>query len=115
MIRPICPKCNQRPKAIAYYKYDRIYYRSKCSVCLKKIKNAKPAKPRWQLDGYKKKPTCDRCGFKARYNSQLLVYHLDGNLNHSDLRNLRTVCLNCVEEVKQLDVPWVPNPLQADH
>jgi hypothetical protein len=43
-----------------------------------------------------------------------MVYHMDGNMNHAELNNLRTICLNCAEEVKRLDVPWVPNQLQAD-
>jgi hypothetical protein len=42
------------------------------------------------------------------------VYHTDGNMRNVSLNNLRTICLNCVEEVKRLDVPWVPNSLQAD-
>ena len=113
-MRPVCSTCNQRFVAVNYTRDDVVHYRTKCDYCIKKNKKIKTPKPRWQLDGYKKKPTCDRCGFKARYSSQLMVYHLDGNLNHSDLRNLRTVCLNCVEEVKRLDIPWVPNQLQAD-
>jgi hypothetical protein len=70
--------------------------------------------PAWQTSGYKKKPTCDRCGFKARYASQLLVFHIDGRMKNCDLKNLRTVCLNCVEEVKRMDMPWAKNDLQVD-
>lgn len=113
-IRPICPICNQRPRAVAYHKYDRIYYRSKCIKCLKKSKKLKQPKPRWELNGYKKKPTCDRCGFKAKYNSQLLVYHIDGNLNNSGIRNLKTICLNCVEDIKRSDLLWKPGDLEPD-
>ena len=114
MTRPICDNCKQRPRAVAYHKYDRIYYRSMCTWCLNKSKKIKAPVARWQLSGYKKKPTCDRCGFKPRVASQTLVYHTDGNMNNVALHNLRTICLNCVEEVRRLDVPWVPNPLQAD-
>jgi hypothetical protein len=44
----------------------------------------------------------------------LLVYHCDGNLHNTNIANLRTVCLNCVEEVKRLDVPWVNGELTPD-
>lgn len=114
MIRPICQNCKQRPRAVAYHKYDRIYYRSKCSYCLKKSKKLATPKPKWSLNGYKKKPTCDRCGFRAKYSAQLLVYHVDGNLNNSELRNLKTICLNCVEEVKRATLPWRPGDLEPD-
>ena len=114
-MRPICPVCKQRPRAVAYHKYDRIYYRSKCSVCLKKAKKQKPPRPRWELDGYKKKMTCDRCGFKAKYASQVVVYHVDGNLNNSGPKNLKTVCKNCVEEIAKSDLPWRLGDLTPDY
>ena len=114
MTRPICPACNQRPKAINCYRDERVYYRSRCEVCIKKNKKVKPPVARWQSAGYKKKPACDRCGFRARYSAQLLVYHIDGNLNNSDVRNLKTVCLNCVEEVKRSDHPWKRGDLEPD-
>lgn len=114
MKRPICSACNQRPKAINYIKEDMPHYRSRCEACIKRGKKIKPPEPRWKSAGYKKKPACDRCGFRARYSAQLLVYHVDGNLNNSDVRNLKTVCLNCVEELKRLDVPWKPGDLEPD-
>ena len=69
---------------------------------------------RWQLDGYRKKPTCDRCGFRAKYSAQLMVYHMDGNLNNSSLLNLKTVCQNCAIEIKKLDRRWSPGDLEPD-
>ena len=114
MIRPICPECKQRPRAVAYHKYNRIYYRSMCTWCLNKSKKKKAPKPRWQLNGYKKKPTCDRCGFRAKFAVQLLVYHVDGNLNNSNLQNLKTICQNCVEEVKRVDPNWQQGDLEPD-
>ena len=113
-MRPICPLCKQRSRAIAYHKYDRIYYRSNCSNCIRRKKKEKLQIPRWQLDGYKKKPACDRCGFRGKVSAQLLVYHVDGNLNNTGLRNLKTICLNCVEEVKRADLPWKPGDLTPD-
>ena len=113
-MRPICPACNQRPRAINCYRGNRVYYRNRCETCLKKNKKIKAPVPRWQLDGYKKKPTCDRCGFKAKHPSQLLVFHVDGNLNNSNQRNLRTICLNCVEVVKRKEVNWRRGDLEVD-
>ena len=113
-MRPVCPTCKLRPRAVAYHKYDRIYYRSTCSTCAKKARKQKPPKPRWELSGYKKKMICDRCKFKARYASQLLVYHVDGDLNNSALKNLKSVCKNCVEELLRSDLPWRPGDLEVD-
>jgi hypothetical protein len=69
---------------------------------------------RWQLSGYKKKTICDRCGFRAKTNAQLVVMHVDGNLNNSQLRNLKTVCMNCVAELKRVDLPWQIGDLEPD-
>jgi hypothetical protein len=113
-MRPICTACNQRPVAVNYCRNDITHYRTRCDHCIRRKKKIKPPEALWKRAGYKKKPACDRCGFKPRFASQILVYHMDGNMNNVDLKNLRTVCLNCVEEVRRLDVPWVPNPLQAD-
>ena len=114
MKRPICPACQQRVRAVNYYKEGVPHYRSRCEVCIKKNKKIKPPVPRWQAAGYKKKPTCDRCGFRARYSAQLLVYCVDGNLHNTDVRNLKTVCLNCVEEIKRSDLPWQRGDLEPD-
>jgi len=80
MNRPICTACNQRLCAVNYYRNGTVYYRSRCGICAAKNRKAKPPVPRWQTTGYKKKPTCERCGFRARYSAQLLVYHVDANL-----------------------------------
>ena len=113
-MRPICPACNQRPRAIAYHREDKIYYRSRCGICAKKGRKQKPARPRWELAGYKKKAACDRCGFRAKYSAQLLVFHVDTNLNNCKASNLRTVCLNCVVDIKKSDVVWRPGDLEPD-
>jgi hypothetical protein len=113
-MRPICQACNQRHVAVNYVKQDRVHYRSRCDTCIKRHKRIKPAEPKWKTSNYKKKPACDRCGFRARYASQLLVYHCDGNLHNAITANLRTICLNCVEEVKRLDVPWINGGLTPD-
>jgi hypothetical protein len=112
--RKTCPYCSQRPVAVNLIKNGITYYRSKCETCIKRTKKIKPPTPRWELSGYKKKPTCDRCGFKAKYAGQLLVYHVDGNMNNSSLRNLKTICLNCVVDVKKSSSTWRPGDLEPD-
>lgn len=112
--RPICLTCNQRPRLVAYHKYGRIYYRSKCLQCFRKVKKQKRPVPRWELKGYKKKTVCDRCGFRSRWAAQLLVFHIDGNLNNNVARNLKTICQNCVVDVKKADLPWKTGDLEPD-
>ena len=114
MDRPICPACNQRFCAVNYTRDDKTHYRSRCTVCINKNKRIKTPEPRWTKAGYKKKNACDRCGFRAKYAAQLVVFHLDGNLNNSGLRNLKTVCLNCVVDVRKADLPWRPGDLSLD-
>lgn len=114
-MRPICLSCNQRPRAIAYYRLDKIQYRRLCEYCIKRKRRIKPSEPRWKTAGYKKKSVCDRCGFKAKYSAQLLVFHVDGNLNNNGTRNLKTVCQNCVIDIAKTELPWKPGDLEPDH
>jgi len=114
MERPICAACNQRFCAVNYHKDGVTHYRARCEYCIRRNRKIKAPEPRWKAAGYKKKPTCDRCGFRAKFSAQLLVYHVDGNLNNSGLRNLKTICLNCVEEVKRADLPWKSGDLEED-
>ena len=115
MERPVCPACNQRFCAVNYHKDGVAHYRSRCDHCTKRNRKIKLPEPRWKTAGYKKKTTCDRCGFRSKYAAQLLVYHIDGNLNNSGLRNLKTICLNCTIEVKRMDLPWKPGDLEPDY
>jgi len=114
MQRPICQSCHQRPCAINYRKEDVTHYRSRCENCTRKGRGLRPRDPRWKSAGYKKKPACDKCGFKAKLLTQLLVFHVDGNLNNLEQRNLKTVCLNCVELIKKTDVTWRRGDLEPD-
>jgi hypothetical protein len=113
--RPICKVCNRNPRAPAYYRNDKRYFRSRCSLCISKDRKSKPPEPRWRSKGYKKKPTCDLCGFRSLFSSQITVYHVDGNLNNSDLLNLRSICLCCVEVVKRKNITWRIGDIEADH
>jgi hypothetical protein len=113
-MRPICQLCNQRPRAVAYHRSETIQYRKLCEYCIKRKKRVPVPVPRWKLSGYKKKPMCDQCGFRSKYGAQLLVYHVDGNLNNNNVRNLKTVCLNCTVEITKADLIWCPGDLEPD-
>ena len=114
-IRPMCSTCNVNPRAIAYHRNEKVYYRSDCPECTRKKKKIKKTVvSRWKSAGYKKKTACDKCSFRARFLSQLLVFHIDGNLNNPDMRNLRTICLNCAEVAKKTDVTWRRGDLEPD-
>ena len=110
----MCKACGKNLAAINCYKNERVYYRSRCDGCIRKGRKQKPAVPRWQKAGYKKKLVCDRCGFRAKSSAQTLVYHIDGNLNNTELNNLKSVCLNCSIEVNRLDLPWKRGDLEED-
>jgi hypothetical protein len=115
MKRPICIQCNKNHCAVNYVKQGVRHYRSICDDCGKKKSKKKPRFFAWEKAGYKKKPACDLCGFKAVYPSQLSVFHIDGNLNNTEFINLRTICLNCVEVVKKKDVTWKRGDLVVDY
>jgi hypothetical protein len=114
VMRPVCTACNKNPCAPNYYRDGVRHWRTRCSVCVRKGRKQKPQKPRWELDGYKKKMVCDLCRFKAKYASQITVWHINGNLNDSAMTNLRSVCLCCVEEVKRKMFTWRIGDLEAD-
>jgi GIY-YIG catalytic domain len=113
--RKLCNACQQKMCAVNYTdSYGIIHYRSRCDNCIKRNKKIKPPEPRWKLNGYKKKSTCDLCNFRARYSAQLLVCHIDGNLNNNMPRNLKTICQNCCIEVKRSNLPWQAGDLEPD-
>jgi hypothetical protein len=114
MKRPVCPACQQRPCAVNYIREDVTHYRSRCENCIRKNRSLPKRKPRWEQAGYKKKMTCDHCGFRARYSAQILVYHVDGRLDNCDHRNLKSVCKNCEVELGKSVLPWRRGDLEAD-
>jgi hypothetical protein len=113
-MRPICQACHQRPCAVNYIREDITHYRSRCETCARKGRGLKPREPRWKSAGYKKKMSCDRCGFKAKYAGQIFVYHVDGNLNNAGLKNLKSVCRNCEVELSKSDLAWRQGDLEPD-
>lgn len=114
MERPVCPVCNKNHRAPNYYRDGVRHYRSRCDECIRRDKRLKPVTPRWKQQGYKKKSNCDLCGFRSKYSSQITVWHVNGNLNDSNLVNLKCVCLNCVEVVKRDLFTWRIGDLSAD-
>lgn len=110
----MCKACRHNLAAINCRHNGKIYYRSRCNACIRKNRRLPRQQPLWKQRGYEKKPLCDRCGFRARYSAQLVVYHVNGDMRDCDLTNLRTVCLNCVMEVNQSDLPWRRGDLEED-
>lgn len=112
--RKLCPICNHKPVAVNYIKNGVTHYRTTCDGCNRAgVKKSKTI-PSWARSGYKKKPHCERCGFKAKYPEQLSVFYVDGNLKNNNWVNLKTICLNCQQEVYKLRLPWKQGPLAPD-
>jgi len=112
--RPICNTCNKNYSAVNYIREGVTHYRSICDECGRKKNKLKPRKANWTNSGYKKKATCDLCGFRSLFSTQINVFHIDGNLENIQLTNLRSICLNCVEVVKKKEVTWRRGDLQVD-
>jgi hypothetical protein len=113
-MRPLCKVCGLNAAAINGYHNNKVYYRGRCNACIRRGRKLKPQPPRWAASGYRKKTACDRCGFQARHVSQLMVYHVNGDLTDSELRNLKTVCLNCAVLITRQDLPWRRGDLEPD-
>lgn len=115
MKRPLCKICQDRPRAYAYKKDNKIYWRSLCDHCIRKKKKLKVGgRVRWQYSGYKKKPRCELCGFKAVVSHQLDVYHVNGNKNDCNPYNLKTICANCQRLKSTQDLGWSIGDLEVD-
>ena len=113
--RPICQKCVKKPCAVNYKKGEKVYYRKICDSCARKAKQKpKIEKPRWETAGYKMLDHCEKCNFNAEYSQQLTVHYIDGNLNNTNWRNLKTVCQNCYIELKIRGIGWIKSHLIAD-
>jgi len=112
--RLLCTVCGKKPCAVNYKRRDKTYYRTRCDSCIRKNRGLLVPKPRWLEEGYKKKPHCEKCGFKAKYKEQLFVYHIDGNLNNAKQQNLKTVCANCQIEIAREGLGWRQGDLVPD-
>jgi hypothetical protein len=43
-----------------------------------------------------------------------MVYHVDGNMNNTTVRNLKTICQNCAVDLAKSDLPWRAGDLEPD-
>lgn len=110
----MCKSCNKNACSINYTRLGKTYYRNKCYHCRKNKPRKKSTVYLWEKAGYAKKPHCDLCGFKSLYTSQIVVFHIDGNLENVLFNNLRSICLNCVEVVNRKEVNWKRGDLRVD-
>ena len=114
-MRSVCPICNQDPVAINYISNGKTRYRKICNSCSRQGKKLKPIPPPWFKAGYRKKPVCEKCGYRAKFlEKQMTVYHVDGNLKKTSTMNLKTVCLNCRVEISNSKLPWRESSLTPD-
>jgi hypothetical protein len=102
--RGTCKNCGIRPKAINYVKNDKIFYRSKCEVCLSGNNEFKI--PAWKRDGYVKNKKCEQCGFLSKFTEQTTVV--------IEKKKYKTICLNCQIEIKLTERSAILKPL-ADY
>ena len=113
--RPLCTECKAKPRAYAYRRYGKVYWRRKCDTCIRKGAGKRVGGvTALQRSGYKKNKKCELCGFKARSPSQLDVLFVDGDLRNAVATNLKTVCANCqrLQGVRRLG--WRVGDLVAD-
>ena len=113
--RPICEQCKSKPRAYAYKRNDKIYWRKLCDTCSRKRQGKKVGGVTpLQRSGYSKLKKCELCGFKAQQLDQLDVLFVDGNMNNTAINNLKTVCANCqrLNSVRRLG--WRVGDLVAD-
>jgi len=114
MTDKICPQCKLHPLALNYHRAGRAHYRSLCISCTHKNKKARQRAPNWFRAGYRKTERCDKCGFKFKFPDQSNVYYVDGNEDNTNWLNLKTICLNCQQEIKHATVKWRPGGILPD-
>ena len=113
--RPLCKECKTKPRAYAYKRYDRIYWRSQCDTCIRKKAGKRVGGvTALQRSGYEKHRKCELCGFKSQNKSQLDVLFVDGNLRNTNAVNLKTVCANCQRLGSTRRLGWRVGDLVAD-
>ena len=114
-VRPLCELCKAKPRAYAYKRNGKIYWRKLCDTCgRKKSKKRVGGVTALQRSGYKKKIRCEICGFKAQHSVQLDVFFVDGNLRNTIDTNLKTVCANCQRLSGVRRLGWRMGDLVAD-
>ena len=115
-VRPLCTQCRSKPRAYAYRKGNKVYWRRLCDSC-NRVKSHKKngGITALQRSGYKKRSKCELCGFKAQDKIQLDVLFVDGNLRNTITSNLKTVCANCQRLSSVRRLGWRVGDLQADN
>ena len=114
-IRPLCTQCKSKPRAYAYKKGSKIYWRRLCDTCSRKRKKLRIGGiTALQRSGYRKKNNCELCGFKAQKSIQLDVFFVDGNLRNTIATNLKTICANCQRLASVKRLGWKIGDLVAD-
>jgi hypothetical protein len=115
MKRPLCKNCREKPRAYAYRKDKKIYWRSECDTCIRKRKKLKTGyAPKWFQAGYRKKARCEMCGFRSSTPVQMDVYHVDGNRDNVSAYNLKTICANCQRLKSTQNLGWSLGDLEVD-
>jgi hypothetical protein len=114
-IRPLCVQCLSKPRAYAYRKGPKIYWRRLCDTCnrrkaKKKVGGITPL----QRSGYKKRKKCELCGFRPQESIQLDVFFVDGNMRNTNATNLKTICANCQRLGSIRRLGWRIGDLVAD-
>ena len=114
-VRPLCTNCKTKPRAVAYKKNNKTYWRKLCDTCnrtksKKKVGGITPL----QRSGYVKANKCELCGFRAQNQIQLDVLFVDGNLRNTNPNNLKTVCANCQRLSGVRRLGWRMGDLVAD-
>ena len=113
--RPLCKTCKAKPRAYAYKRYGKVYWRSLCDTCIRKNTGKKVGGvTALQRSGYKKRKKCELCGFKAQDKEQLDVLFVDGNLRNTNVTNLKTICANCQRLRTTRRLGWRVGDLVAD-
>jgi hypothetical protein len=109
-------ECKAKPRAYAYQKAGKIYWRRLCDTCnRKKAKKKVGGVTYLERSGYKKLKKCELCGFKAHNSLQLDVLFVDGNLRNTTDTNLKTVCANCQRLSSVRRLGWRIGDLIADN
>ena len=111
----MCKKCKAKPRAYAYRRNDKVYWRSQCDTCIRESAGKKVGGiTALQRSGYKKLKKCELCGFKAQDKAQLDVLFVDANLRNTAPNNLKTVCANCQRLGSTRRLGWRVGDLIAD-
>jgi len=107
-MRPKCiiDTCCNPAKYNGYKKDGSRKYKKYCSYHDKRLtgdqeKRKEMERRAWRkqvklrYNGYNKKGSCEKCGFKASHPCQLDIHHIDGNHTNNSINNLTTLCANC--------------------